>query len=136
MYPCSLFLRSCVILILFVNLIDCFTIKKVSPAFPRKHVASLPDLFAQIKNSDHNQNPSVIPLLKSHPLLVTGNLENGLEFLILPNESPRGRFESYLEILSGSVDELENQQGMAHVVEHVAYMGSRNRILLGGTGQL
>lgn len=31
------------------------------------------------------------------------------------------------KVFAGSADELESQQGMAHLVEHVAYMGSRKR---------
>lgn len=53
-----------------------------------------------------------------------GKLENGFTYLILPNSNPPGRFEAHLEVLSGSANELERQQGMAHLIEHVAYMGS------------
>jgi len=73
-------------------------------------------------------------ILPSHPHLVSGRLENGLEYVILPNSSPAGRFEAHLEVFSGSADEQEDQQGMAHLVEHVAYMGSRKRERLFGTG--
>jgi hypothetical protein len=52
----------------------------------------------------------------------------------LPNKSPPGRFEAHLQVFSGSADELEPQQGIAHLTEHVAYMGSRKRELLFGTG--
>lgn len=34
------------------------------------------------------------------------------------------------KVFAGSANELESQQGMAHLVEHVAYMGSRKRYLL------
>ncbi|KAJ8608166.1 hypothetical protein CTAYLR_010305 [Chrysophaeum taylorii] len=73
-------------------------------------------------------------ILPSHPDLVSGKLSNGLEYVILPNSSPEGRFEAHLEVFAGSADELDNQQGMAHLVEHVAYMGSRKRERLFGTG--
>lgn len=33
----------------------------------------------------------------------------------------------YEQVFAGSADELDSQQGMAHLVEHVAYMGSRKR---------
>ena len=36
--------------------------------------------------------------------------------------------------MSGSAHELERQQGMAHLLEHVAYMGSPKRQLISGTG--
>lgn len=65
--------------------------------------------------------------LTENPKLVRGRLENGLEYTILPNENHCDRFEAYLEVLSGSADELDNQRGVAHFCEHVTYMGSRKR---------
>lgn len=38
--------------------------------------------------------------LESHPELVRGTLENGLEYVILPNKSPSGRFEAHLQVIS------------------------------------
>jgi predicted Zn-dependent peptidase len=72
--------------------------------------------------------------LPFHPNIKTGVLDNGLSYVILPNKSPAGRFEAHLQIFSGSADELEPQQGIAHLTEHVAYMGSRKRERLFGTG--
>lgn len=72
--------------------------------------------------------------LPSHPELAEGKLPNGLTYRILPNTIPPGRFEAHLEVLSGSIKELDRQQGMAHLLEHVAYMGSPKRQLISGTG--
>jgi hypothetical protein len=72
--------------------------------------------------------------LPIHPNIHTGVLENGFSYAILPNKSPAGRFEAHLQVFSGSADELEPQQGIAHLTEHVAYMGSRKRERLFGTG--
>lgn len=72
--------------------------------------------------------------LPIHPDVRSGTLSNGLPYVILPNKSPPGRFEAHLQVFSGSADELEPQQGIAHLTEHVAYMGSRKRELLFGTG--
>lgn len=72
--------------------------------------------------------------LPKHPQVVEGYLPNGLKYIILPNAVPDGRFEAHLEVLSGSVHELKSQQGMAHLLEHVAYMGSPKRQLISGTG--
>jgi len=72
--------------------------------------------------------------LPFHPNIKTGVLDNGLSYVILPNKSPAERFEAHLQVFSGSADELEPQQGIAHLTEHVAYMGSRKRERLFGTG--
>ncbi|EED88766.1 stromal processing peptidase, partial [Thalassiosira pseudonana CCMP1335] len=72
--------------------------------------------------------------LPFHPNVKSGVLENGFSYVFLPNRSPPGRFEAHLQVFSGSADELEPQQGIAHLTEHVAYMGSRKRERLFGTG--
>jgi len=72
--------------------------------------------------------------LPKHPDLIEGKLDNGFTYVILPNAVPAGRFEAHLEVLSGSAHELETQQGMAHLLEHVAYMGSPKRQQISGTG--
>ena len=77
--------------------------------------------------------PASTPL-ESHPDLLTGTLPNGLRYVVLPNATPPGRFEAHLEIHAGSVDERPDQQGLAHVVEHVTFLGSRRREGLLGTG--
>ena len=48
--------------------------------------------------------------MPQHPELVTGQLENGLRYVMLPNKTPPNRFEAHLEVHAGSVDELPNQQ--------------------------
>jgi hypothetical protein len=69
--------------------------------------------------------------LPEHPLLVRGVLPNGLRYCVLPNGVPSGRIEAHLEMHVGSVDEAENEQGLAHLVEHVTFLGSpkRDRLL-------
>ena len=65
--------------------------------------------------------------LPEHPLLRRGTLLNGLRYVVLPNAVPPNRFEAHLEIHAGSVDEGEAEQGVAHFVEHVVFLGSRKR---------
>ncbi|KAG8094857.1 hypothetical protein GUJ93_ZPchr0012g20478 [Zizania palustris] len=72
--------------------------------------------------------------LPSHPKLVRGQLKNGLRYLILPNKVPANRFEAHMEVHVGSIDEEEDEQGIAHMIEHVAFLGSKKREKLLGTG--
>ena len=69
-----------------------------------------------------------------HPDLFRGTLGNGLRYCLLPNKVPPQRFEAHLEVHVGSVDETSEEQGMAHMVEHVTFLGSRRRERLLGTG--
>lgn len=88
--------------------------------------------YPAVQNNRRRDSESF--LLPAHPDLIEGKLANGFSYIILPNANPAGRFEAHLEVLSGSAHELENQQGVAHLLEHVAYMGSPKRQLISGTG--
>ncbi|CAL9047522.1 unnamed protein product [Musa banksii] len=72
--------------------------------------------------------------LPSHPKLHRGQLKNGLRYIILPNKVPANRFEAHMEVHVGSIDEEEDEQGIAHMIEHVAFLGSKKREKLLGTG--
>ncbi|KAI3495518.1 hypothetical protein L1887_37859 [Cichorium endivia] len=72
--------------------------------------------------------------LPSHPKLYRGQLENGLRYLILPNKVPQNRFEAHMEVHVGSIDEEDDEQGIAHMIEHVAFLGSKKREKLLRTG--
>jgi len=63
--------------------------------------------------------------LKQDPKLVTGVLANGLTYSIYPNDFPKGEAVFRLFIKSGSVFEEENQRGLAHFLEHMAFNGTR-----------
>jgi predicted Zn-dependent peptidase len=72
--------------------------------------------------------------LKKNSRLCTRFLENGLRYVILPNNTPPQYFEAHLEIHAGSVDETEEEQGIAHLVEHISLLGSPKRQALVGSG--
>ncbi|KAL6494424.1 hypothetical protein OROGR_031224 [Orobanche gracilis] len=72
--------------------------------------------------------------LPSHPKLHRGQLKNGLRYLIMPNKVPPNRFEAHMEVHVGSIDEEDDEQGIAHMIEHVAFLGSKKREKLLGTG--
>jgi zinc protease len=55
-----------------------------------------------------------------------GKLENGLRYYIRKNKKPENRVEMRLAVNAGSVLEDDDQQGLAHFVEHMAFNGTRN----------
>ena len=55
-----------------------------------------------------------------------GQLDNGLTFLIRTNQKPENRAELWLVVNAGSIQEDDDQQGLAHFVEHMAFNGTRN----------
>jgi zinc protease len=55
-----------------------------------------------------------------------GTLDNGLRYYIQENDQPANRAEFRLVIDVGSIVEDEDQQGLAHFLEHMAFNGTRN----------
>lgn len=65
-------------------------------------------------------------LLPLDPAIVIGRLDNGLAYYIRQNREPRNRAILRLVIKAGSILEEDDQQGLAHFVEHMAFKGSDN----------
>ncbi|MDE2743908.1 MAG: insulinase family protein [Gemmatimonadota bacterium] len=66
------------------------------------------------------------PKLPIDSLVTVGQLDNGLRYVIRQNQKPENRVELRLVVDAGSVLEDENQQGLAHFVEHMAFNGTKN----------
>ncbi len=60
------------------------------------------------------------------PAVRIGKLENGLTFYIRQNSRPEQRAELRLVVNAGSILENDDQRGLAHLVEHMAFNGTRN----------
>ncbi len=60
------------------------------------------------------------------PLITVGTLPNGFRYYIRENRQPPARAELRLAVKAGSVLEDEDQRGLAHFVEHMAFNGTRN----------
>ena len=58
------------------------------------------------------------------PQVKVGKLANGLTYYIQRNGKPEHRIELRLAVKAGSVLEDDDQQGLAHMVEHLAFNGS------------
>jgi zinc protease len=56
----------------------------------------------------------------------TGTLPNGLKYYVRRNTRPANRVLLRLAVKTGSLDEADDQQGLAHVLEHMAFNGSAN----------
>lgn len=60
------------------------------------------------------------------PNVRVGKLDNGLTYYIRHNEKPSGRADFYIAQKVGAVLEEENQRGLAHFLEHMAFNGTTN----------
>lgn len=64
--------------------------------------------------------------LPLNPDLKVGKLPNGLTYYILHNEEPEQRADFYIIYSVGALQENEDQNGLAHFLEHMAFNGTRN----------
>lgn len=60
------------------------------------------------------------------PQVKIGKLANGLTYYIQKNTKPEQRVELRLVVKAGSILEDDDQQGLAHFTEHMAFNGSRH----------
>lgn len=60
------------------------------------------------------------------PAVRIGKLDNGLTYYIRHNKKPEKRVELRLALKAGSLQEDEDQLGLAHFLEHMAFNGTRN----------
>ena len=64
--------------------------------------------------------------LPEDPNVSKGVLENGMTYYVRSNETPENRAELFLVVKAGSIDEDDDQQGLAHFCEHMAFNGTTN----------
>ncbi len=57
---------------------------------------------------------------------VWGKLSNGLRYVVQDHPGVPGKVSFKLLVLAGSVEETEEELGIAHFIEHMAFNGSRN----------
>jgi zinc protease len=60
------------------------------------------------------------------PAVRAGSLSNGLTYYIRANQEPPNRAELRLVVNAGSVLEDPDQRGLAHMLEHMAFNGTRS----------
>lgn len=68
-------------------------------------------------------NAAALPV---DPEVIIGKLPNGLTYYVRKNMEPKNRAELYLVNKVGSVLEADDQQGLAHFTEHMAFNGTRD----------
>ena len=56
----------------------------------------------------------------------TGTLDNGLSWMVRANDTPEKRAELRLVLNAGSILEDDDQLGLAHFVEHMAFNGTKS----------
>lgn len=68
------------------------------------------------------QDDDLIPWFEA---TTTGLLPNGMRYYYRENHEPRERVELSVLVRAGSIDEAENERGLAHIIEHLAFRASK-----------
>ena len=103
------------------------------PAFPFVPIGAQPAAAAvwQVTQTqdpalEHARTGSLDEPMPVGPGVTVGQLENGLRYYIRENSEPANRAEFSLVVKVGSVVEDEDQLGLAHFLEHMAFNGTEN----------
>ncbi|MBL4853317.1 MAG: insulinase family protein [Robiginitomaculum sp.] len=64
--------------------------------------------------------------LKPDPNVVYGKLANGLRYAVMHNKTPSGTAALRVRFATGSLNETDEQRGLAHFLEHMAFNGTKN----------
>ena len=77
---------------------------------------------AQAANPWAHQGSDIAP----DPAVKFGVLPNGMRYALMHNALPSGAVSIRLSVAFGSLYEADDEQGLAHFIEHMAFNGSRN----------
>lgn len=64
--------------------------------------------------------------VSADPLVRYGRLENGLRYAVMANDTPTNTAALRVRIDMGSLNEAEDERGLAHFIEHMAFNGTTN----------
>lgn len=67
-----------------------------------------------------------MPPVPVDPLVRYGKLDNGMTYYIRHNNTPKERAEFYIAQNVGAILENDDQNGLAHFLEHMAFNGTKN----------
>ncbi len=60
------------------------------------------------------------------PGIVYGILPNGFQYILKQNTTPKDQVNIHLNVFAGSMNETDEQQGLAHYLEHMVFNGSEH----------
>jgi len=75
--------------------------------------------------ADHGDATPADGTLPLWPEVKQGKLANGLTYYVLRHKKPENRAFLWLAVNSGSLSEDDDQRGLAHFVEHMAFNGTQ-----------
>ncbi|MGE3766187.1 MAG: M16 family metallopeptidase [Kofleriaceae bacterium] len=92
---------------------------------PSRTVAAPPATAPEAPVAEAPSAPPAEPVLPLDPKIRMTKLANGLTVYVMPHRKPEQRAALWLAVNAGSVQEDDDQRGLAHFVEHMAFNGTK-----------
>ncbi|MCL3780405.1 insulinase family protein [Prolixibacteraceae bacterium JC049] len=92
----------------------------------KNYFISLLGIFLFMSGLVIAQQPQQIPPVPMEPQTKVGKLPNGMTYYIRHNEEPKERASFYIIQNVGAMLEHDNQNGLAHFLEHMAFNGTEH----------
>ncbi|MFN0249947.1 MAG: M16 family metallopeptidase [Kofleriaceae bacterium] len=92
---------------------------------PSRTVSAPPATGVEAPVVEAPKPPAAEPLLPLDPKIRMTKLKNGLTVYVMPHQKPEQRAALWLAVNAGSVQEDDDQRGLAHFVEHMAFNGTK-----------
>lgn len=117
--------------ILFFLISSCSP--KIAKEIPQKSLTDNKNVAVELPKERSEIDPGVefekSILNKALPVdqsFRTGVLKNGMKYFIKKNAKPENRVELRLAVNAGSIDEDDDQKGLAHFIEHMQFNGTEH----------
>ncbi|GAD88893.1 peptidase M16 family protein [Vibrio halioticoli NBRC 102217] len=89
-----------------------------------KYIPILIAACIAITGCQQNKTNTEDPQLPIRQDMIQGELDNGMRYILVENNRPKDRVSLQLVVNAGSLDEDDDQKGIAHLVEHMAFNGT------------
>ena len=94
-----------------------------APDAPKDAAIPAPDYTAMLASAEWAHDASD---LAPDPSVIYGRLDNGMGYVLMENDTPTGTAAIRMHIDAGSTAEADDQSGLSHFLEHMAFNGSTN----------
>ncbi len=94
----------------------------VSSMYSKQSIESTSQVIPEAKKElqwAHQQSD-----IEADPRAIYGTLDNGFRYVLIPNAEPPERISLRLWVNTGSLYEEDQEQGLAHFLEHMAFLGT------------
>ncbi len=127
------FARPALAAVTLLSLAACAGLKDRLPSLPKfgaRPVAEAPatpraETAPAAPKRPVGQWPQASTDIAADPAVRFGTLPNGMRYMLLKNATPPGQASLRLHFNTGSLQETDAQQGLAHFLEHMAFNGSK-----------